>query len=192
MLNASALLCRSPRRAAPLSAPVEVTLNGQQYTSDGAPFVFTGTARDGTWPAWREQLTVTGLSPVTGPEHGSTLLTVASTGIEDGSHYCCRFTGETHRELGDLGEVRAVTRGRVVVNATYVAAASYVLRPWGGAAGSLGLVNGSASAVQCLTPDTVSPTMEPPQGTLTPTALTAAVARPHGSVGTPYGRLKVR
>ena len=65
MLNASALLCRAPRRAAPHAAPVEVTLNGQQYTSDGAPFVFTGTARDGTWPAWREQLTVTGLSPVT-------------------------------------------------------------------------------------------------------------------------------
>jgi len=65
VLNASALLCRAPRRAAPHAAPVEVTLNGQQYTSDGARFVFTGTARDGTWPAWREQLTVTGLSPVT-------------------------------------------------------------------------------------------------------------------------------
>ena len=85
-----------------------------------------------------------------------------------------------------------MTWGRVVVNATYVAAGNYLQRPWAGTAGSRGLVNGSASAVQCLTPDTVSPTMEPPQGTLTPTELTSAVARPHSSVGTPYGRLKVR
>ena len=107
--------------------------------------------------------------------------------IELGAHYCCRFTGATSRALGDWGEVIATTYGRVVVNASYEAAGAYVLQTWFQTPGSRGEINGSASAVQCYTPDTVAPTMEQ---TLTAPERTSALARPHASVGRAYGALR--
>ena len=155
VLNATALRCVTPTgtsRQVGISA-VEITLNGQQYTRDATPFSFTAS-----------DLAVLSVSPVTGPEHGETLLTVVSTGIEHGAHYCCRLGG---------------AEGGFVFNASYVARDAATLQTWGWTPGSRGnTTNAAASVLQCTTPDAKAPrgAEDFDAQTLTPPGATSGVA----------------
>ena len=78
------LLCVSPTQLAGVGAAVEVTLNGQQYTSDAHAFaVYSGDAR------------VSAVTPSLAPLDGGTLLAVSGAHLGGGSDYRCRFGGNS-------------------------------------------------------------------------------------------------
>ena len=83
-LDHGALGCETPTRPSYAhSAVVELTLNGQQYTSDGFVFGFSGA----------DLIIGSVVSPSTGPARGDTLITVSGDGMRHGREYCCRFDG---------------------------------------------------------------------------------------------------
>ena len=78
LVNASAIACMTPRQPAAV-APVEVSINGHDFTESRAEFVFTG---------W----SIHSVSPRLGPTAGGTLVTVEMQGMAHSSaEYMCRF-----------------------------------------------------------------------------------------------------
>jgi len=78
LVNASAISCMTPRQPA-VVAPVEVSINGHDFSESRAEFVFTG---------W----SIHSVSPRLGPTAGGTLVTVEMQGMAHSSaEYMCRF-----------------------------------------------------------------------------------------------------
>ena len=80
VFNSSAVRCHAPPQLRPLVAQVEVTLNGQQYTSLAREYEYT-----------ESMLVVSSVSPASGPEHGGTRLIIRGYGMRLGAHYCCKL-----------------------------------------------------------------------------------------------------
>lgn len=76
-----ALTCVSPSSEWRASQPFTVSLNGQQYVKSEASFMFTG----------EPQISLP--SPMSGPQHGSTLVTFTGRDLINGSHYVCLCEG---------------------------------------------------------------------------------------------------
>ena len=78
LVNASAIACMTPRQPA-VVAPVEVSMNGYDFTESKAEFIFTG---------W----SIHSISPRRGPTAGGTLVTVEMQGMAHSSaEWMCRF-----------------------------------------------------------------------------------------------------
>ena len=145
-LNASSLRCLSPPQLRPLVAHIETTLNGQQYTTSRRRFEYTDSL-----------LTVSSVSPSSGPHHGGTRLVVHGHGLRLGAHYCCRLDG-------------------IVLPASLETAGSGTRLLWNGTHGVPAISNASAvDAVRCITPDAAQPIMT--NQTLTSTNLTSSSVR---------------
>ena len=74
------LVCLSPLAASGVRAPLEVSLNGQQYTK-------TGLMYDTVAPA-----VIGALSPSCGPTGGLTIVNVSGAALQGGTHLQCRLT----------------------------------------------------------------------------------------------------
>ena len=94
------IACVAPGGLSGSSFAVEVSLNAQQFTSDGVVYGYYGTP------------SVSGFAPRAGPREGETLVTVSGSGFGGGSDYRCRFD-----ECGACATEWSC--GACVVNATF-------------------------------------------------------------------------
>lgn len=80
-LLASTLVgCTSPSSVTPVSRPLELTLNGQQYTSDGVQWTYTHAPR------------LSSVQPVSGSAAGGVALTIHGAGLSSGCELLCDFS----------------------------------------------------------------------------------------------------
>ena len=99
----AALHCISPNTTAAGAVPLEVTLNGQQFSFDGVLFTFVS------------QLRVSSVSPSLGPYAGNTSILVQAAGLDGGSAYRCRFSSASSDSVDvDATYERAHARLRCV------------------------------------------------------------------------------
>jgi hypothetical protein len=84
-----------PLAALPLTLPVRLALNGQQFTAGPADFTYEGFRLAGGYAAVVPDALA--VSPTIGPVAGGTAVAVYGVALSTGSHYSCRFgaAGET-------------------------------------------------------------------------------------------------
>ena len=78
-----------PLAALPLTLPVRLALNGQQFTAGPADFTYEGFRLAGGHAAVVPDALA--VSPAIGPVAGGTAVTVYGVALSTGSHYSCRF-----------------------------------------------------------------------------------------------------
>ena len=78
-----------PLAALPLTLPVRLALNGQQFTAGPADFTYEGFRLAGGYAAVVPDALA--VSPAIGPVAGGTAVTVYGVALSTGSHYSCRF-----------------------------------------------------------------------------------------------------
>lgn len=109
VINATAIECVTPPAAGLLKygpAPVQVTLNGQDYSQDGQSFNYV-------YPPL-----LTSLTPLTGTEAGGSVITVYGSRFQDAAAFACRFT--PRRALGEGDRSAGGTVTAIVVPALWL------------------------------------------------------------------------
>ena len=92
------LTCTTPAQASGESVAVEISMNGQQYSTSKVPFVY------------HDPSAVTSLSPSSGVSAGSTVVRVLGSGFQPFEETLCRFgSGSVAARWASGGEVVCVS-----------------------------------------------------------------------------------